>query len=166
MRMSQGKSETSYSPKQQKALLILRGRAPHTSAELLRGLGLVWQLEISACPSSCPSEKAAASGNSSSWTALPWAPCLLPSLKCSVDCEGLKKHSGPTVSHRDHSDSRSKSQGHRQQWETHPATPNHTAMACYLCVGHLIQILIGHVNHEGVNPCKRGKGGKTGRKNH
>ena len=46
-----------------------------------------------------------------------------------------------------------------KQWETHPDTSNHTAMGHYLCVGHLIQILIGHVNHEGVNPCKREKGG-------
>lgn len=30
----------------------------------------------------------------------------------------------------------------------------------YLCVGHLVQILVGHVNHEGVNPCKRGRGGE------
>lgn len=47
----------------------------------------------------------------------------------------------------------------------HPDTPNHTAMGCYLRVGHLIQILIGHVNHEGVNPCKRGKGGKREKDN-
>lgn len=45
--------------------------------------------------------------------------------------------------------------------ETHPDTPNLTAVG-YLCVGHLIQILIGHVHHEGVDPCERGKGGKWG----
>ena len=82
--MPSGESRASYYPKQQKPLLnpacVLQDIAPHTCAELLRGLGLVWQTQILAYPSSPPLEKAAASGNSSSWSALPWAPCLLPYL--------------------------------------------------------------------------------------
>lgn len=60
------------------------------------------------------------------------------------------------VSRSDCRDSCYKSQDHQQQ-ENHPAPQTTQQMGHYLCVGHLIQILIGHVNHEGVNPCRRGK---------
>ena len=99
------------------------------------------------------------SGNSSSRSALPLAPCLLPYWKRSMDGEDLAP-SLPGVL------------PHEPQWLTcrkprslattgNPSRdPKPHVVGCYLRVGHLIPILVGHVNHEGIHPCKRGGEGR------